>query len=190
MRFDNIIDAVTLLKRVDGSHIVPIRVYYQRFIVPLDKRRYGYHTPSVSGQKGVCPLHDDVKPSLGILNGRDGRERFNCFGCQSFGHVVDLHRKMQSRHYNRNMGNVDAAYDLLSLMGIAKEPFEALVGERDLVDRTEMEERKARRRAETRVIASSWGIDDYRQSIYDNRNDPAVINTLLHKMTFTAGHDE
>lgn len=42
----------------------------------------------------LCPLHEDKNPSMGFLTGKDGIERYHCFGCGAVGTVVDLHRKL------------------------------------------------------------------------------------------------
>lgn len=39
----------------------------------------------------LCPLHDDKNPSMGFIHGKDGVEKFHCFGCGRAGDVVDLH---------------------------------------------------------------------------------------------------
>lgn len=39
---------------------------------------------------GLCPFHDDSRPSLNIYTGRDGVERFICFACQAAGDVIDF----------------------------------------------------------------------------------------------------
>lgn len=37
-----------------------------------------------------CPLHDDTHPSFSVYDGRDGKQRWKCFGCGRGGDALDL----------------------------------------------------------------------------------------------------
>lgn len=39
---------------------------------------------------GCCPLHQERTPSFTIFTGKDGVERFQCFGCDAKGDVIDF----------------------------------------------------------------------------------------------------
>jgi hypothetical protein len=46
-------------------------------------------------QVGLCPFHDDGrKPSFTIFRGKDGIERYRCFGCEANGDVIDFIQAM------------------------------------------------------------------------------------------------
>jgi DNA primase len=44
--------------------------------------------------RGHCPFHDDQTPSFSVYQGRDGRQRWHCFGCGAGGDVVDFVQKL------------------------------------------------------------------------------------------------
>lgn len=56
--------------------------------------------------EGCCPFHDDRDPSFTIFTGRDGVQRFQCFGCDAHGDVVDFVARIES------IQSVDAARKL------------------------------------------------------------------------------
>jgi len=37
-----------------------------------------------------CPFHSEKAPSFSVYNGKDGKERFKCFGCGKSGDIYDL----------------------------------------------------------------------------------------------------
>lgn len=41
-------------------------------------------------QRACCPFHQENSPSFTIFTGKDGIDRFNCFGCGAKGDVVDF----------------------------------------------------------------------------------------------------
>jgi DNA primase len=59
------------------------------------------HNEGVSLQKngqeweGLCPFHQETNPSFTIFTGKDGVERFHCFGCNERGDVVDFVEKLK-----------------------------------------------------------------------------------------------
>tara|TARA_Y100000310_G_scaffold92194_1_gene89792 strand:+ start:2508 stop:4820 length:2313 start_codon:yes stop_codon:yes gene_type:complete len=46
-------------------------------------------TKSGDRHEGLCPFHSEKTPSFGIFTGKDGKERFHCFGCGASGDVLD-----------------------------------------------------------------------------------------------------
>jgi hypothetical protein len=42
-----------------------------------------------------CPFHEERTPSFTVFRGKDGVERFNCFGCAAKGDVIDFVRKLK-----------------------------------------------------------------------------------------------
>lgn len=44
--------------------------------------------PSHRSGKWNCPFHDDRSPSLNTYTGRDGKQRFKCFGCGAQGDAI------------------------------------------------------------------------------------------------------
>ena len=46
--------------------------------------------------EGLCPFHQETTPSFTIFPGKDGVERFMCFGCQEHGDVLDFTQKIKA----------------------------------------------------------------------------------------------
>lgn len=44
---------------------------------------------------GCCPFHEEDTPSFTIFRGKDGADRFHCFGCAEHGDVLDFVRKIK-----------------------------------------------------------------------------------------------
>lgn len=44
---------------------------------------------------GCCPFHEERTPSFTIFTGKDGVERFQCFGCDAKGDVIDFTEKIK-----------------------------------------------------------------------------------------------
>lgn len=181
--FNNIVEAVTNLKREDGSRLIPIKVYFQDRITKLG-REFKYPIPDVGRGLGLCPLHDDVKASFGILNGKDGLERYNCFGCQSFGHIVDLHRRVEGRWKSRKISPYDAAYELLDMYGVDKDSINVLIGTHGKIEHDETKE--SRRAQQAKEIEDSFTDEDYRKAVLEGIGSDKPIsyfNTLMHAVT-------
>jgi len=45
--------------------------------------------------EGLCPFHDERTPSFSIFTGKDGVERFHCFGCGEKGDAIDFVRAIK-----------------------------------------------------------------------------------------------
>lgn len=73
---------------MSDSGLPTIVQYFNQMIAP---RRPELGSFRVSGSPGkvVCPFHDDVAPSMGII---PGQEVFHCFGCGASGNVIRLHQ--------------------------------------------------------------------------------------------------
>lgn len=96
------------------SKYFPIIDYYERVVVPLNKKRYYVK----SGKMMVCPCHDDHDPSLGLIKSKNGEEAVHCFGCNFWGNVVDLHKRVNKRHNKRYMSDDEALHDLCKIFGV------------------------------------------------------------------------
>lgn len=60
--------------------------------------------------KGICPFHDDTKPSLKV---HTGKKVYNCFSCGAHGNVLNFVKEMEGVSYR------DAARTLLDIGGQA-----------------------------------------------------------------------
>lgn len=65
-----------------------------------------------------CPFHQEETPSWKIFRGRDGKQRYECFGCQAKGDVLDLIKHME------HLADTKAALAVLQEMvgGVAPTP--------------------------------------------------------------------
>lgn len=45
--------------------------------------------------KACCPFHDEGTPSWKIFRGKDGKQRYQCFGCDAKGDTLDLIKHME-----------------------------------------------------------------------------------------------
>lgn len=100
---------------VNYSKYFPIIEYYEKYVVPLNSRRY--HTKG--NKMMVCPLHDDHDPSLGIIFNKKRGEIFHCFGCGKWGDVVELHQGVVQRHKGIYMSYDEALRDLCRIFNIS-----------------------------------------------------------------------
>lgn len=71
----------------------------------------GYFSSQANGtfSKIVCPFHDDVNPSLGII---PGTRVFNCFGCHAHGGVVEFHTRLMGVSIDQSIQSLAALYHL------------------------------------------------------------------------------
>lgn len=91
-----------------GSYDVTITDYWDRVVCKHDSR-YGSYRFSEGAGRVVCPFHEDVRPSMGIVHDPNtGVEVFNCFGCGKAGTVTYFHRlfseQYKGEHHNNPTG--------------------------------------------------------------------------------------
>lgn len=87
--------------------------YYKLFVQPINKKYF-----TKNDKMMVCPLHDDVNPSMGIIKGSNGKELYHCFGCNSWGDIVDLHIKVSRRLKKRYLDRESALRELCNMFGV------------------------------------------------------------------------
>ena len=66
--------------------------YYNKVVAPFHPEWGRFNELSDNPGKIVCPFHDDVNPSLGVI---PGTEVFHCFGCHAHGDVIDMHSRLR-----------------------------------------------------------------------------------------------
>lgn len=71
----------------------------------------------------VCPLHDDINPSMGIVIGKSGEELFHCFGCNRWGNIVKLHKGVSMRLFNKHLNDNDSLKELCSIFNVPFDTF-------------------------------------------------------------------
>ena len=99
----NLEDQVLLHER-QGVKDITVVDYYNRYIVPFSNK-YSTKYKGV-GSKVVCPFHEDVMPSMGVLeDSKRGVQIFNCFGCGAKGTVITLHERFCKELQGIEMGS-------------------------------------------------------------------------------------
>lgn len=188
MKYNTLTDALVLTRRADGTPVIPIEEYYLRRVYPLGTK-YQVSVPRTGKGLGLCPLHEDLAPSMGIVQGRDGRERFNCFGCESYGHIVDLHRKVENRHHGRRMSNDQSARELISMWHLDLDMFLEHVLDDGELD-TDVRGRELRRKRDKEAIYARYDSTMFRSDLLKALSEgkgTAYYNALLMKVTEAHG---
>lgn len=80
-------EQIIYAKGDDGQYIAKCSEYYDK----VYGTSLGRYTFGSGASKVVCPFHEDIEPSLGIVKDSSGVEVFNCFGCGAKGTIVAMH---------------------------------------------------------------------------------------------------
>lgn len=153
----------------------PIVEYYKKVVVPVNPARYRVKNDKMM----VCPLHDDVNPSMGVIRTKDGKETFHCFGCNAWGNIVDLHKRVSKRLFRRYFSEDDALKDLCRIFGEDYSKFTSASKEEDSFDadiRKDLAVQKATER---------FDVYDFRNMLRQGKADKkgvAYFNTLIMVM--------
>ncbi len=159
---------------MDYKEFFPIKEYYERVVIPLNPKRFHVH-----GDKMICCLHKDTDPSLGIVYSKSKGEQYHCFGCNSWGTVVDLHIKVSKKYFKKDLSFEDALKDLCRLFNVN---FNDLPLESDFVERTNND--YLRKALELEEAVNSFSIQELKDGIIRGKLDkkgPEYFNTLLVK---------
>ena len=97
------------------SSLPTIVDYFNTMIYPRHPQ-LGYFTGS---NKVVCPFHEDLNPSMGII---PGTEVFHCFGCQATGDVIEMHRRYLNQYHGTHFDRSGALDDLIDTFDLDYEP--------------------------------------------------------------------
>lgn len=162
---------------VDYSGIFPIAEYYKKVVVPLGKRFQTYKK-----DKFVCCLHDDTDPSFGIIQTKDNGEIFHCFGCNAWGNVVDLHKRVSLKYFNKSIDSDRALVELCSIFNI---DIKEVPREEEDFDISSVSDRYVRRQLAMRNANTRFDIGDFQRGIVDGKiSDKGIpyYNTLLVRM--------
>lgn len=168
---------------VDYSEFFPIKEYYEKVVMPLNSK-----FRKVKRGMYLCCLHDDTDPSLGILKSRKGREVFHCFGCNSWGNIIDLHKKVSLKYKGKNLSEEDCKRELCKIFDLdyGKLPSEDSSLEKVSLDRS-IERSKALKDA-----ISRFTLADFRNSFIEGKLEKKSIsyfNSLLIKLINERGKD-
>ena len=90
---------------LSGSYDITISDYWDK-VVCNHKPIYSNYAFSKGNSRVVCPFHEDLKPSLGIVkDGETGIEIFNCFGCGVKGTVIGFHKLFAEQYLGERYPN-------------------------------------------------------------------------------------
>lgn len=157
---------------MDYSDKFPIIDYYKKVVSPVNPRKYWVKNDKMM----VCPLHDDINPSMGIIRSKEGKETYHCFGCNSWGNIVDLHRRVSKRLFNKYLSEEAALRDLCRIFGVKYEEVAEECNEEDSFDadiRRDMAMQKA---------MENFDISDFRDMIRRGKvkkKGVAYFNTIV-----------
>lgn len=87
--------------------MISVSEYFNQIIYPRHPH-LGYFPDEGEG-KVVCPFHDDVNPSLGIV---PNTQIWHCFGCGLAGDVVEMHRRYLGMYHGVKLERWVAEDDL------------------------------------------------------------------------------
>lgn len=152
----------------------PILDYYKKIVVPINSKRFWVKSDKMM----VCPLHDDVNPSMGIIIGKDGDEIYHCFGCNKWGNVVDLHKKVSRKFFKKYYSDEDALKDLCKIFNV---PFEKVNIEINNI----VEDEDVRRELALNKAIDKFDISDFREKFIEGKLQKKSIgyfNTLTMMM--------
>ena len=126
--------------------------YYKTVVKPINPKKYWIKSDKMM----VCPLHDDVNPSMGIILDKDGNELYHCFGCNRWGNIVDLNKRVNRRLLNKYLSEEESLKDLCTKFNVSYDVVsESTDNSTDDID--------IKRELAMRDIESSFDISDYKR---------------------------
>ena len=161
---------------IDYSKYFPIREYYIRVVMPIDKR-----FRVTKGGKFICCLHNDTDPSMGIIYSKKKGEIFHCFGCNSYGTVIDLHKKVSLKYFNKRLDDNGAIRSLCEIFGV---DYKSLPKEDEYSINSE-KDRYIKKELAIKESLSKFDISDFRYKFIEGKMEGKGIpyfNSLLVTM--------
>lgn len=161
---------------VDYGKYFPIKDYYEKVVIPLNKR-----FKFVKKDKYVCCLHNDTDPSLGIIHSKSKGEIFHCFGCNAWGTVIDLHKKVSLKYFKKNLDDEQAKRELCSIFGLS---YDELPNENDY-DIDKVGNKDVRKELAMREAMGRYDLSDFKSDIIAGKMEGkgvAYFNTLVVRM--------
>ena len=135
----------------------PLIEYYKKVVMPINKKYW-----VKSDKMMVCPLHDDINPSMGIMIGSDGEEIYHCFGCNQWGNVVDLHKRVSRRLLKKYLTDEEALKDLCRIFNV---PYEKV----DINNDKRLEDEDIRRELALKEAIDGYDISDFRRMFTEGK---------------------
>lgn len=160
---------------IDYSRYFPIKDYYLKVVVPLDKKFKNY-----KGDKFICCLHNDTDPSLGIIKSKKKGEIFHCFGCNSWGTIIELHKRVSLKYFNKRLDDELCKRELCEIFEI---DYSSLPKEEYIIEN--IADKDIRKELAMRDALSRFDISDFRNSFIEGKMEGKGVgyfNSLLIKM--------
>lgn len=151
----------------------PIIEYYKKVVMPVNKKYW-----VKSDRMMVCPLHDDINPSMGIITGSDGDELYHCFGCNQWGSVVDLHKKVSRKLLKRYFSDEEALKDLCRIFNVPYNLF-------NVSDDKNSEDEDIRREIAISSAIDKYDISDFKRMFIEgklHKKSIGYFNTITMMM--------
>ena len=133
--------------------------YYKAVVKHINPRKYRVKSDKMM----VCPLHDDINPSMGVILDKDGNEMYHCFGCNQWGNIIDLHKKVCRKHLGRYLSEEESLKDLCRIFNVSYD----LVSESSDTDSEDNVDIK--RELAMRNIESSFDVSDYKRMFTEGK---------------------
>lgn len=161
---------------MDWGKYFPILDYYAKEVVPLGNK----YRRKKKGLR-VCPLHEDHDPSFGVINTSNRGEIYHCFGCNSYGDVINLHMRLRKMNTGIILDRESAKKELCQIFNIKYESLPK--EEEDMSDYSE--DRYVRRSKAIKEAIDSFNLDDYAYLVTEgkvNHKDLSYFNALMVRM--------
>lgn len=136
----------------------PIIDYYKKVVKPINSKRFWLKSDKMM----VCPLHDDINPSMGIILNSEGDELFHCFGCNQWGNVVDLHKKVSRKLLKRYLSDEETLKDLCRIFNV---PYEKV----SEIGSKEIEDDDIRQEVAIQSAIDKYDISDFRRMFMEGK---------------------
>ena len=93
-----------------GEKVLSIQELYKLSVSPRASKfsRYDFERSNTV----VCPFHDDNDPSFGVIEGKDGVDRYHCFGCRVVGDYIDFYRGIEKIFNSRTITEEQAISEI------------------------------------------------------------------------------
>jgi len=149
----------------------PIIDYYKKVVIPINPKRYWIKSDKMM----VCPLHDDINPSMGIMIDSSGNELYHCFGCNRWGSVVDLHKKVTRQLKRRYISDEESLKELCNIFDVSYDSV-------SIPENNVIEDIDIRRDLAIKEAQGKFDISDFQRMMTDGkikRKGIAYFNTLV-----------
>jgi DNA primase len=157
----------------------------------VERLRSSHSVSAVAAQFGVklkrdggeliacCPLHAENTASFTIFNGRDGVERFHCFGCNERGDVLDFVQKIKGVNLPEAIRILDGNKATPNVERRAVEPRDVYAGIKPIWPTTEIKQSEAVKLYNPKRADTEWAWGKFTPSMIFPYPMPRTSNSRL-----------